>query len=111
MEDLARHGLTVADIESRRFDERYAALMKDLIARTRGLFAAGAALTSRVDAALRVDVELFTAAAWPILDAIEKLGYNTLEHRPALGAATRVRLLAAGGQSRHSQHFQSARIA
>ena len=94
LDDLERHGLTVADIESRRFDERYAALMKDLISRTRILFAAGAALTSRVDAALRVDIELFSAGGLAILKAIEKLGYNTLAHRPALGAATRARLLA-----------------
>ena len=94
LDDLERHGLTVADIELRRFDERYAALMKDLISRTRALFAAGAPLTSRVDAALRVDLELFTAGGLAILQAIEKLDYNTLEHRPALGAATRARLLA-----------------
>jgi squalene synthase HpnC len=94
LDDLERHGLTVADIELRRFDERYAALMKDSIARTRALFAAGAALTSRVDATLRVDLELFTAGGLAILKAIEKLDYNTLEHRPALGAATRARLLA-----------------
>src|ERR1700693_4286217 len=68
--------------------------MKDLISRTRALFAAGAALTSRVDAALRVDLELFTAGGLAVLQAIEKLDYNTLEHRPALGAATRARLLA-----------------
>src|SRR6202051_184482 len=94
LDDLERHGLTVADIELRRFDERYAALMKDLIARTRALFAVGAALTSRVDATLRVDLELFSAGGLAILKAIEQLDYNTLEHRPALGAAARARLLA-----------------
>src|ERR1700723_413010 len=38
---LAAHGLTEADIVERRFSERYVSLMKDLIGRTRDLFAAG----------------------------------------------------------------------
>ena len=44
LEALRRHGLSPEDIEARRFDERYVALMKDLIARTRALFAEGAPL-------------------------------------------------------------------
>ena len=41
LEELAKHGLTEADIVARRFDARYVALMKSLIARTRELFDAG----------------------------------------------------------------------
>ncbi len=41
LDALAAHGLSEADIVERRFDARYVALMKDLIARTRELFAAG----------------------------------------------------------------------
>ena len=46
-----------------------------------------------MDAALRVDLELFSRGGLAVLDAIEAMGYNTLEHRPSIGTAARVRLL------------------
>jgi squalene synthase HpnC/squalene synthase HpnD len=94
LEALRRHGLSAADIEARRFDARYAALMKDLIARTRTLFAEGAPLQATVDARLRVDLDLFGRGGLAVLEAIEQQGYNTLERRPAIGATQRLSLLA-----------------
>jgi squalene synthase HpnC len=94
LDALGRHGLDAADIEARRFDARYVALMKDLIARTREMFAAGADLTSRVEPFLRVDLELFSQGGVAVLDAIEAMGYNTLAHRPSIGPGRRARLLA-----------------
>jgi squalene synthase HpnC/squalene synthase HpnD len=94
---MQRHGVYPADIEERRFDERYAALMKELIARTRVLFAEGAPLVSRVNAKLRVDLDLFGRGGLAVLDAIEAQGYDTLTRRPAIGAATRARLLGRAG--------------
>jgi squalene synthase HpnC len=84
LDALAANGLTPADILARRFDERYARMMKDLIARTRELFAAGLPLTQRVEGAIRVDIELFSRGGLAILDAIKASGYNTLEHRPEI---------------------------
>src|ERR1700684_1886023 len=60
LDALAEHGLTEADIVSKKFDQRYVALMKDLVARTRQLFTAGLPLTQRVDGTLRLDIELFS---------------------------------------------------
>ncbi len=91
---LAAHNLTETDIIERRFDERYVALMKELIARTCGLFLGGLPLVEMVDGALRTDIELFSRGGLAVLDAIEAAGYNTLEHRPALTKATKLRLLA-----------------
>src|SRR6202046_2596816 len=93
LDALAEHGLSEADIVERRFSWRYAALMKSLVARTRELFAAGGQLEPRVAPSLRVDIELFSRGGLAILDAIEKAGYNTLEHRPALTKAAKMRLL------------------
>src|ERR1700690_2850404 len=90
---LQVHGLTEADIVAQRFDERYARLMKSLVARTRELFAAGAPLARQVDETLRVDIDLFSRGGLAILDAIEVSGYNTLQQRPALTKLTKVRLL------------------
>ena len=89
----ATHGLSEADIVERRFDERYASLMKDLIARTRVLFAQGAPLAKMVSGRLSVDLEMFSRGGVAVLDAIESMGYDTLHHRPSISKAKQVRLL------------------
>jgi squalene synthase HpnC/squalene synthase HpnD len=94
MDALERHGLQVKAIEGRVFDERYAALMRELIARTRRLFAEGLPLAASVNGRLRVDIELFSRGGLAVLDAIESIGYNTLAQRPSIGAAKRAVLLA-----------------
>ena len=99
---LAAHNLTEADIIERRFDGRYVALMKELIARTCGLFLGGLPLVEMVDGALRTDIELFSRGGLAVLDAIESAGYNTLEHRPALTKTTKLGLLAKALGSRIS---------
>ena len=90
---LAKHGLRDADLVKRQFDARYVSLMKELIARTRALFAAGAPLLNRVRGDLRVDIDLFTRGGLAVLDAIETIGYDTLHRRPAIGRSDRTRLL------------------
>ncbi len=93
LEALAEHGLTEADIVERRFSERYVSLMKDLITRTRELFAAGMPLVDSVEGPIRVDIEMFSRGGLAILDAIESSGYDTLNYRPALTKWTQLRLL------------------
>jgi squalene synthase HpnC len=90
---LAAHHFTEKDFVARRFDARYVALMKDLIGRTRELFAAGSSLAKRVTPGLRVDIELFRSGGLAVLDAIEAIGYNTLQRRPTLSRATQAKLL------------------
>jgi squalene synthase HpnC len=89
----ASHGVTEADIVERRFDERYVNLMKDLIARTRVLFAQGAPLAKMINGRLSVDLEMFTRGGVAVLDAIEAMGYDTLHNRPAISKAKQVGLL------------------
>jgi squalene synthase HpnC len=89
----ATHGLTEADIVNRRFDQHYVALMKDLIARTRELFAEGRPLAKMVDARLSIDVEMFSRGGLAVLDAIETSGYDTLHHRPPISKIKQARLL------------------
>jgi len=93
LEALAAHSLSEADIVEKRFDARYTALMKSLIARARELFRAGQPLAQTVERFLRVDLEMFTGGGLAILEAIEASGYNTLEHRPSLSKWTQARLL------------------
>jgi squalene synthase HpnC/squalene synthase HpnD len=89
----AAHRLSEADIVERRFDDRYVRLMKDLIARTRALFAEGVPLAKMVDARLSVDLEMFSRGGIAVLDAIEASGCNTLHHRPSIGKGKQARLL------------------
>jgi len=93
LDAAAAHGLAEIDIIERRFDARYINLMKDLIVRTRALFADGMPLAKMVDTRLSVDLEMFSRGGFAVLDAIEAAGYNTLHHRPSIGKAKQARLL------------------
>ena len=93
LDAAAAHGLSENDIVERRFGERYVGLMKDLIARTRTLFAEGQPLAKMVDGRLSVDLEMFTRGGLAVLDAIEAMGYDTLHHRPAVGKLKQAALL------------------
>jgi squalene synthase HpnC/squalene synthase HpnD len=105
---LQAHGLDFDDVMAKRFDARYVALMKDLLARTRALFAEGWPLVSTVDARLRVDLELFGSGGMAVLDAIESSGYNTLAHRPSIGTAARLRLLSRALMGQIAAAFSSS---
>ena len=107
LELIAAHGLSEIDVVSRNFDPRYVALMKDLLARTRALFAAGAPLASRVAPEFRVDVDLFSRGGTAVLDAIESLGCDTLHHRPALSGGVQARLLGRAMVSRLLSVFRA----
>jgi len=93
LEALSAHGLTEDDIVQRCFDARYVSLMKDLVARTRQLFAEGMPLARSVDPALRVDIEMFSRGGLAVLEAIEAIGYNTLQHRPSIAKSKQLSLL------------------
>jgi squalene synthase HpnC len=86
-------GLTEKDLVERLFDARYIRLMKDLIARTRAIFAEGMPLVKMVEGRLSVDLEMFSRGGLAVLDAIEAIGYDTLHHRPAVSKAKQARLL------------------
>jgi squalene synthase HpnC/squalene synthase HpnD len=93
VEALAAHGLTEGDIVQRRFDTRYVSLMKELVARTRELFAEGMPLAQSVEASVRVDIEMFSRGGLAVLEAIESIGYNTLERRPSISKSKQFSLL------------------
>jgi squalene synthase HpnC len=101
LELLAEHGIAEAELFERRFDIRYANLMRVLVQRTRELFEKGLPLAGRVASNIRVDIELFSRGGLAVLDAIESIGYNTLERRPSLTGATKLKLIgrALGGHA------------
>ena len=93
LDRAAARGLTEKEIVGKKFDERYVDLMKDLIAQTRKLFDQGMPLAKMVDGKLSVDLEMFSRGGIAVLDAIEAMGYDTLNARPAISKGKQIRLL------------------
>lgn len=87
------HGVKEQDIVERKFDQRYVALMKELIEYTRGLFEKGMPLSKMVEGKLSVDLAMFSKGGLAVLDAIESIGYDTLNRRPEVSKGKQVRLL------------------
>ena len=98
---MTAHGLREEDLLRRRFDDRYASLMCVLVKRTRELFDKGRPLAHTLTPNLRTDIDLFSRGGLAVLDAIESIGYNTLERRPSLTGASKLKLLgrALGGHA------------
>lgn len=85
LEDLARFGVTEADIAGSRFTPRFADLMQFQVDRTRGYFDRGMALLPLLPGRVRIDVDLFVRGGRAVLDAIERRGYDVLSGRPVVG--------------------------
>jgi squalene synthase HpnC len=93
LDRAAAHGLSAQDIVAKKLDERYVALMKELIEYTRGLFEKGLPLSRMVSGKLSIDLEMFSRGGLAVLGAIERIGYDTLNQRPEVGKGKQVRLL------------------
>ena len=89
----AAHGVSEQDIVERKFSVRYIGLMKELIGRTRELFAQGRPLSRMVEGKLSVDLDMFSRGGIAVLDSIEAQGYDTLHRRPSVSKGKQVRLL------------------
>lgn len=84
-EDLARFGVSEADISEKRFTSAFTELLRFEVVRTRGYFERGRGLLPLLPQAVRVDVELFIRGGEATLDAIEKQGFDVLTRRPVVG--------------------------
>jgi len=105
LDRAAAHGLSEQEIVEKKFDQRYVAVMKELIDYTRALFEKGMPLSKMVEGKLSVDLEMFSRGGLAVLDAIEKMGYDTLHRRPEVSKAKQVRLL---GRALVTQVFSSS---
>jgi squalene synthase HpnC len=84
---LGRFGVSESDLRSGRATEAFRALMRDRVARTRALFAAGRPLCDAVRGRFRWELRLIWLGGQRILDRIESAGHDVLTARPRLGAA------------------------
>ena len=90
---MKRFGVTDAQIESRRFDANYRAMMKFLVADARTRLERGEKITTLVERDLATTLRLFVRGGSAILDAIAAQDYDTLQDRPVVTKAVKLRLL------------------
>jgi squalene synthase HpnC len=93
LDDLARFGVTEAQIQERRFTPEFRALMEYEVKYAQDLFARGLPLIGRVDRELAVDLELFSRGGQEILRAIVRQNYDVLRARPAISKPRKAALL------------------
>jgi squalene synthase HpnC len=99
---LDRHGLTHDDLTAAVRENRalspeqqaaYRATLSELVERTWDLFVEGRKLLPMLRGPARMNVKLFTLGGEMVLRRIQKMNYNTLAERPALGKPTKVLLM------------------
>jgi squalene synthase HpnC len=84
-EVMAQHGMEAADLLAGRLPATGPALMADLVARTRALFAKGRPLCDAVGRDLRFEMRLTWLGGSRILTGIEAVGYDVFTRRPRHG--------------------------
>ena len=85
--DCAAHGVRRTDILALRPTPPLLALVADQVCWARSLMLEGAPLVHRVPGRAGWELRLVVQGGLRILDKIEALGHNTLQHRPTVGAA------------------------
>jgi len=99
-EDLmAAHGVTREQLDAKRFDDRFRALMREMVAVVRRRYDDAAPGTPMLAPESRDCVRAATALYGGILDEIERAGYRVLDRRVSVGPGRRA-ALAAGGLGR-----------
>lgn len=93
LEDMRRFHVTEQDIADGRFTPGFRELMQFEVTRARKWFELGLPLADSVDRELALDIELFSRGGQAILHAIEKQGYDVLQHRPVVSKGRKLGLL------------------
>ena len=85
-EDLDRFGVTIADLQARRYDAKFRALMAFQVDRARALMHSGAPLGKRLPGRIGLEIRAITAGGLRILDKIQAVDYDVFQRRPKLQA-------------------------
>jgi squalene synthase HpnC len=84
--DLARHGVTLADLRERRDSDRTRALVRDLCGWAEALMQAGAPLAMRIPGRAGWELRLVVQGGLRILEKIRRMDHASLVQRPRLTA-------------------------
>ncbi|CAB3800304.1 squalene synthase HpnC [Pararobbsia alpina] len=83
--DMARFGVSDADIAAQKVDERWRALMRHEVGFARELMLRGAPLATRIPGRFGLELCCVVHGGLRILDMIERVDYDVFRHRPKLG--------------------------
>ena len=95
-DDMARFGVTDADIGAQTFDDRWRALMRYEVDFARRMMLRGAPLANRVPGSFGLELCCVVQGGLRILDLIEAVDYDVFRHRPQLGKADALRVFLGG---------------
>lgn len=96
---LASHGLSHEDLVAHVAGAKpiaaaaYRGCIRDLLDRTVPLFQNGRELWPLVSPDLRLPIQLFTLGGEAVVRGIERINYDTLDRRPSVGRAAKLRLI------------------
>lgn len=90
---MQRFGVTNEQLLARHFDINVRAMMQFLVDDARARLIRGQRIVTLVDAELAATLSLFVRGGLAILDAIAAQDYNTLNSRPVVTKATKLKLL------------------
>jgi squalene synthase HpnC len=85
-EDLARFGVTVADIERGADSAAWRALMRFEVERARVMMLEGAPLARRLPGRIGWELRMVVQGGLRVLESIERAGYDVFRRRPRLAA-------------------------
>jgi squalene synthase HpnC len=94
LEDLRRYSVSEKDIQEKQNTPAFCQMMKFEVERARQWFERGLPLVSKVDAALAIDIELFSRGGQEILHAIERQQFAVLGRRPVISKSRKLTLVA-----------------
>ena len=92
-DQMQRFGVTDEQMIARKFDSNVRAMMEFLVCDARERLARGERITSLVSRDLASTLQLFVNGGYAILDAIAAQDYDTLQSRPVVSKAAKMRLL------------------
>jgi len=90
---LGRHGYTLEQLFSHKFNEQFQSLMAEAVDVAEDLFRRGLPLIRMVDRRLSLDLDLFSRGGMKILAKIRAENYNVLQRRPHISKAERIGIL------------------
>jgi squalene synthase HpnC len=93
-ESMMGFGVDEGQIEGRVFTPEFAAMVQDLVTRTRAMLAEGGEIVRYVNRDLAVTLNLFRKGGDAILDGIVAQDYDVLRGRPVVSKAKKLSLLA-----------------
>ncbi len=94
LEDLQRYSVSEKDIQEKQNTPAFCEMMKFEVERARQWFERGLPLISKVNAALAIDLDLFSRGGQEILNAIERQNFAVLGRRPVISKPRKLALVA-----------------